>query len=110
MMFKDLARILKDIPILFEPNLKGLDKGVMRTAEGVAVQRIDEDGFVMKYTVINYRCDDMVRTLLHESIHHYYGGTNEWYVEQLEKKYWDEPKYRKLCQEKIVELCGRWNL
>ena len=110
MMIEDLEKILNEVPILMSNYLKGYDKGELRTAEGMVIQKLRDDGSIMKYTVINYNCDNMAKTLLHESIHHYYGGTDEWYVEQVEKLIWKLPEHRKLCQDKIVELCGRYDL
>lgn len=110
MMYKDLETILKEIPILLAPTISITRGNNNLIAEGMAIQKSRKDGSIMKYTVLNYQCDDIARGLLHESIHHYYGGTDEWYVEQVENKYWQDLKYRKLCQDKIVELCGRFEL
>lgn len=110
MMFKDLVKILKDVPILLTPEISMTRGGKSYTAEGMAVQKAREDGSVMKYTALNYNCDDIARGLLHESIHHWYGGTDEWYVEQVEKIYWEKPEYKALCQRKIVRLLGLENL
>ena len=110
MMHNDLKTILKEIPILLVPEISMIRGNKILTAEGMAIQKTRKDGSVMKYTVINYNCDDAARGLLHESIHHYYGGTDEWYVEQLENIYWQVPEYRKSCQNKIVEMCGEYDL
>ena len=110
MMHNDLKTILKEIPILLVPEISMIRGNKILTAEGMAIQKTKKDGSVMKYTALNYNCDDIAKGLLHESIHHYYGGTDEWYVEQLENIYWKEPKYRKLCQDKIVEMCGEYDL
>lgn len=110
MMFKHLEKILNEIPILIVPEIKVQRGNKILTAEGMAIQKQREDGSVMKYTALNYQCDDMVRGLLHESIHHYDVGASEWYIEQVENICWEKSQYRKLCQGKIVELCGRFNL
>jgi len=110
MMLKDLEKILKEIPILMAPVIAVQRNEGTWTAEGMAIQRTRDDGSVMKYTVINYNCDDAARGLLHESIHHYNGGTDEWYVKQVENLLWKKPEFRKLCQNKIVEMCERYDL
>ena len=109
-MFKHLEKIIKEIPILLVTSIEISRGDKVCTAEGMAVQRTREDGSILKYTALNYNCDDIAKGLLHESIHHYYGGTDEWYVEQLENIYWEKLEYRKLCQDKIVELCERFDL
>ena len=77
-MFKDLHKIIKETPVLLVPTLEGYDRGKFRTAQGVAIQQMPNDKS-MKCTIINYNCDDMAHTLMHESFHHYYptGLTNE---------------------------------
>ena len=108
-MIKDLNTILNEIPILMSPYLKGVDRGMLRTAEGVAVQR-QKNGKTLKYTVLNYNCDDLAKGLLHESIHHYDIQADEWYVKQVENLLWDKPQFRRSCQNKIVEMCERYDL
>lgn len=110
MMHKDLTKILKEIPILMVPVIAVQRNSGTWTAEGMAIQKMRDDGSVMKYTVINYNCDDVARGLLHESIHHYYGGTDEWYVKQVENLMWKKSEFRKPCQNKIIELCGEYKL
>ena len=110
MLIEQLETILKEIPILMTPVIAVERNNEIWTAAGMAIQRTRDDKTILKYTVINYDCDDIAKTLLHESIHHYYGGTDEWYVEQIENLLWDKPEFRKSCQNKIVELCERFDL
>lgn len=111
---KDLKKILKEVPILL---VDGIFLEKNRTwrkeyyqAAGMAVCRERDDGTLMRYTVLDYSCDDMANGLLHESIHHHYKGTNEQFVVEMTELLWKDQAYRKPCQDKIVELCDRWNL
>ena len=105
-MFKGLKKILEEVPILLVPAISVIRGDKIYTAEGMAIQRAREDGSVMKYTALNYNCDDMVKGLLHETLHHYYPTAIEKDVEIFTEYLWNEKNqyYRKIFQNKIVGL------
>ena len=105
-MFKDLEKILKEVPILLVPTISITRGNEILTAEGMAVRREREDGSVLRYTVLNYNCDDIVKGLLHETLHHYYPTAIEKDIEIFTDYLWNEKNqyYRKTFQNKIVGL------
>lgn len=109
---KDLKKVLDEIPILLVDacfiNHLSINDDVVA---GMAIQKRRPNGSILKYTVMNENCDDLVYTLLHESLHHHYKkATSEEFIGYLTNHYWGDIQQRKLCQNKIVELCEEYNL
>lgn len=107
---KDLSRILEEIPILLVDGIFWHDKKYIYKSKAVAISRKRKDGSLLRYTILNYTCDNLAQNLLHESIHHICSEYHDTTVEALTDYFWDELNYRKICQNKIVELLGRMNL
>lgn len=110
---KTLKKVLDEVPILmvdacFINNLSTTEFAL----RGMAVRREREDGSYLRYTILNKDCDDVGYTLLHESTHHIYKHKrfSEEVIENLTDYYWGNRVFRKLCQNRIVELHEKYNL
>lgn len=103
----DLTKILKEIPIILK------DRIVWRTskdsyfeAEAIALKN---NKLNLRYTIMNYNCDNLAQTLLHESLHHHYPEFPEKTIEKLTNIYW-KSEHRKLVQNKLIEKLGEYDL
>lgn len=107
---QDLTKILKEIPILLTPILSFVRGNKYYKGESMIIKKTRKDGTIMQYTVLNYNCDDIVKGLLHESIHHFYELAEEQFADELTDILFKDESYMRQCQRKIVELCGRFDL
>lgn len=74
-------------------------------AAGVAVNRIKNNGTIMRYTALDYNCDNLAHGLLHETLHHYFGGDmDEQFIMEMTDVLWVDKRYKKMFVKKIVEL------
>ena len=106
-MFKDLEKILKEVPILLWDRIVWRKGNDYYEAEAIAVSRKKNN---KRYTIMNYNCDNMAQVLLHETLHHYYPKAQETDIEIFTDLLWKKPDYRKLFQNKIVEKLGEYDL
>ena len=102
----NLTKILKEIPIILKDRIMWRAKDGYYEAEAIAVSRKKDN---KRYTIMNYNCDHLAETLLHESLHHHYPGFPEKTIEDLTDIYW-KSEHRKLVQDKIIEKLGEYDL
>lgn len=106
-MLKGLKEILDEVPILLTDNILWHDKDYFYRAEAVAVRNKRKN---IRYTAMNYNCDHLAETLLHETLHHYYPTAEEKDVEIFTHCLWKKPEYKKEFQNKIVEVLSDYDL
>lgn len=63
-----------------------------------------------KAIALNYTCDDVANTLLHECVHLKYPTMEEYNVEILTDELWKDKEIRKAAQNRIVKEYGKLNL
>jgi len=124
---EELEKMLEEILILLVNNSEikrgilkkyGMDYSILDMLENNTICGITIETEKLKYIVLNHECcDNLVYNLMHEKVH-YSNPTIEpkfpepetGLVDIIAQRYWDTKEYRKIFQNKIVELCGRWNL
>lgn len=106
MFIKDLEKILKEIPIILKERIIWKARDGYYEAEAIALKN---NKLNLRYTLMNYNCDHLAETLLHESLHHHYPGFEDDLIEDLTKIYW-KSEHKKLVQNKIIEKLGEYDL
>ena len=106
MFIKDLQKILEEIPIILKNRIVWKAKDGYYEAEAIALKN---NKTKLRYTIMNYNCDHLAETLLHESLHHHSPRHSDDTIDLLTNFYWKN-KHRKLCQNKIVEVLGKYDL
>lgn len=110
MMFNNLELILDEVPILLVPQIEIRNGSKIWIAEGMSVKKTRKFKSDLTYTILNYNCDNLTECLLHETLHHYYPTSEETDIEIFTEMLWQKREYKKLFQNKIVEILGDYNL
>lgn len=104
MFRKGFEKILNEYPILLVNAIYFHRDGVSYQATALAVNREREDGTKLRYTVIDRTCDNLAKTLLHETLHHRFEGWDEEKIKRLTDVFWNSRKYRKMFVDKLVSI------
>lgn len=107
MYTRDLKNVLKSVPIILKNRIMWKCEDGYYEAEAIALRNNKTKS---RYTIMNYNCDNLTQTLLHESLHHCRPKATEKEIEQFTDFLWRRLEHRKMFQDKIVKVLGDYDL
>ena len=107
MYTRDLKNVLKNVPIVLKNRIMWKSEDGYYEAEAIAIRQKKGS---MRYTIMNYNCDNLAQVLLHETLHHCRPTAEESEIENFTDFLWRRPKHRKIFQDKIVKVLGDYDL